>query len=174
MADEPRMSIYQPMTYQPHELEIYQTPAMDEQLMVHQSQLIAQQSLSGGLQSQLITQQYWPWEAAITADNSASFAWGAQSQSTKDYQSQESALQQEKLSPHLIAYQMPPMSSKLQLEKSQSVQPVKIHKDQGSCQLEDEKIQSQIAPQESQSLSYQYVVVPSQLVTDLLVQLITK
>jgi hypothetical protein len=50
---------------------------MDEQLMVHQSQLIAQQSLSGGLQSQLITQQYWPWGVAITADNSASFAWGA-------------------------------------------------------------------------------------------------
>jgi hypothetical protein len=67
-----------------------------------------------------------------------------------------------------------PHFNKTAARKSQSVQPVKIHKDQGSCQLEDEKIQSQIAPQESQSLSYQYVVVPSQLVTDLLVQLITK
>jgi hypothetical protein len=60
MADQPWTSIYQPMTYQPHEPEIYQSPAMDEQLMVQQSQLIAQQSLPRGLQSQLITQPSWP------------------------------------------------------------------------------------------------------------------
>jgi hypothetical protein len=71
------------------------------------------------------------------------------------------------------------MSTKLQLEKSQPVQkelvqPVFIHKDQGSCQLEDEKIQSRFAPQESQSRACQYVGVPSQLVTDLPVQLVTE
>jgi hypothetical protein len=71
------------------------------------------------------------------------------------------------------------MSTKLQLEKSQPVQkepvqPVKFHKDQGSCQLEDEKIQSQIAPHESQSLACQYVGVSSQLVTDLPVKLVTE
>jgi hypothetical protein len=71
------------------------------------------------------------------------------------------------------------MSARLQLDIDRSiqkelVQTVNTHKDQGSCQLEDEKIQSQIAPQESQSLACQYDGVPSQLVTDLPVQLVTK
>jgi hypothetical protein len=45
---------------QPQKLEIYQAQAMDEQLMIQQSELIVQQDWPGGLQPQTLAQQPLP------------------------------------------------------------------------------------------------------------------